>query len=92
MHRCERVGGPIKLIADGLLLPGDGYDLPAIRQEDRIRSRPMEGCAVPTQASPIHAPPNVATCLPNSQARTMLLSSCDGASPLVPGFMLPSAK
>jgi hypothetical protein len=25
-HRCERVGGLIKLIADGLLPPGDGYD------------------------------------------------------------------
>lgn len=30
MRRCECVGGPIKLIADGLLPPGSGYDLRAM--------------------------------------------------------------
>jgi hypothetical protein len=39
-HRRECVGGPIKLIADALLPPGDGYDLPA-RQEDRDSIVPM---------------------------------------------------
>jgi hypothetical protein len=29
IHCCECVGGPIKLIADGVLATGDGYDLRA---------------------------------------------------------------
>jgi hypothetical protein len=29
VHRYECVGGPIKLIADGVLPHGDGYDLRA---------------------------------------------------------------
>ena len=85
MRRCERVGGPIKLIADGLLTPSDGYDylramgkkIEFIAPNRRVR-RAHRGVADPS-APPHHLPHTSLLAYRSPQARAMLLSSCDGS-------------